>query len=298
MMEDKKLFKAYVELNSSYSIIMSSKLMGFYYRLMWLESHSGLSDFTLENILSDNTGMDENEIINSLKILKILDLIKTPRKLNKNIIKTIQPIKLNKELIEKKVDKLKEKGIIVDVEVIKNKINEKFKDGIEFLKPEEFDFNKPSKKINKDSYPELVRYYYKKLSEIFNGEYFCNNVIKEARNLKVLTMKTGDSPDETRKYINFILETAKSRNEFEKVVSMGLYPYQRNKAYDAIKVNGIGDNKFAKNKNVNDDDLLKNIKEVYDVYKQRNMKEEEIKTKLMEAFEKNLVEMVVNQNAI
>jgi hypothetical protein len=149
------------------------------------------------------------------------------------------------------------------------------------------DFSEPAKGVGEDTPMGLVFYYYKKLGQIFGGRYISRNEGMEAAHLSECMKKNGDTAQVTREFFDWILERAKKTNMFDKVSGMGLYPEFRKHAYHALYVRQAGDKKFEAEAGIDDtlsedEKIIKNIKGVFDIYKNEGeMTEEEIIEKVL-----------------
>ena len=154
--------------------------------------------------------------------------------------------------------------------------------------------NSKSKTINPDSGLSLVSYYYDFLSETFGAKYPSRNELAEAKHLKEVMRKNNDSAETTRQFFRWVITRAKQKNQFDKVSSLGLYPEYRKHAHYAIFVKGHGDSKLSPEVNISeaqsDESILKNVQEVFAIYKAKGSSDEEINTKLRSNFSDSAID--------
>ncbi len=148
--------------------------------------------------------------------------------------------------------------------------------------PDDFDIQEQAVKITP---MWLVKYYYKLLSRTFDGTYTSRNEIVETSVLKKIMAKNGDSLEDTKLMIEFLIGRARARNRFEEVSTMGLYGSKRNAIHRAVFKNANTiDSPMAKPIVANEEGLLENMSELLDFYIGDGMNRDEAIDKLKVAF--------------
>ena len=282
-----------------------------YLRLLWLENRKLKIRGTIEQLM-EMLNIDQYENISNentlciLRTLKECGLINAKKSDDGTIVVSVntvnkpdfnQKMAILESLVAKELVSAGQYGEI-KTELLTNNEKRKVKDAeapsapspsndVDFSKP------KPPRKVNPDSAPELVNFYYRLMHEVFGGKYESPNLLKEAHQLKLEMEKHGDSAEDTRKFFALILNGAKEKNAFDKVSSMSLYSRLRPAAYQKIVVEkNVKYDKFMKYEDVkqSDDDIMTSIKEIYDLCAKNGTQKDEIKAQLVDAFTPELVE--------
>jgi len=192
------------------------------------------------------------------------------------------------------VEKMYNKVLIDGVE--KDRLFQYIKDTAHYIEQEhdtedsttvkDKDFTTGVRQIDPDSAMALVIYYYQTLGEVFGGRYVSRNIEMETARLKDCMRNNNDTPEQTREFMRWGIEKAKSKNQFEKVASLGLYPEFRKHAYHALYVKQNGDKKFEEKVDDMDkgDKLSKNIRDVYNIYINDGLNHEQALIRLKENF--------------
>ena len=307
---EKKLAHMMDVVFGEYSELMDPYAMYVFFRLLWTENRKLKIRGTLEELLKMlELDCEEKYLLEALRVIKECGLINAQKSETGVIVISVNTI--NKPDFEQKMTILKnmqakEINPTADYKRIQQRLiekNEKRKTreasievSSEEKKPSnDIDFSKPKapRKVNPDSAPELVKFYYKLMHEIFGGKYESPNLLKEAHLLKLEMEKHGDSAEDTRKFFAFILNGAKEKGMFDKVSSLSLYSRLRPTAYQRIIVEKNNKyDKFMKYEEVKktDDDIMTSIREIYDMSIKNGTSVEEIKTQLVEAFSAELVD--------
>jgi hypothetical protein len=279
-------------------------------RLLWIENRKLKIRGTLTEIramLEFTDILNDNQMLSILRTIKECGLISAKK--SEDGIVSIGVNTVNRLDFQKKMDILdalatKELVTPAQYEDIKQELiakNDKRKVKEASPAPEpakgsnDVDFSKPKapRKVNPDSAPELVKFYYKLMHDVFGGKYESPNLLKEAHQLKLEMEKHGDSAENTRKFFAFILNGAKEKNMFDKVSSLSLYSRLRPTAYQRIIVEKNEKyDKFVKYEDVpkSDDDIMTSMREIYDMCVKNGTPKELVRTELEGAFTPELVE--------
>jgi hypothetical protein len=304
MTPDTRIAKSFNILFTDYQMLLGHEAIGLYYHLIWIHSRSLGKPVTAEYIRS-KTFMTDEYLMKMLKKLGAFKLVSRIRVENENGKEWEYAIDNPKYISTQDkyniVEKMYNKVLIDEVE--KNRLFEYIKDTatnekndkdnteINYLTKDK-DFSEGLTEINPDTSMGLVLYYYKKLGEVFGGKYVSRNIQQESANLKDCMKKNSDTPQMTREFFDWLLNKAKTKNQFEQVASLGLYPEYRKHAYHALYVQQSGDKKFEEKASDNvskEDKLTKNIRSVYDMYISEGMTHELAVVKLNANFSEEVV---------
>lgn len=235
---EQKVLQAFNIINEDYSGIISLEALGLYNELVWLFHYTFEEKSISYTYIIDHTHLTPQSLEANIQMLEALGLL---RRLTRK--ESFEVILDPKELSEKEKLKLVEElccaGIIhqsdkqrhIDEVARRLQLRERRKQSA--LEPQEFDLSMVKKT---DAPVNIVRFYYKKLSDTFgDGVYISHNEKREAQVIGSLMKKWGDSPDMTRQMLAFVIEDAKARNKFREVSSMALYGCKRNWAYSVLK---------------------------------------------------------------
>lgn len=287
----------------------------------------GLYVFLLRNEITGTLGKFQ---ISKLAVLFNLDstiVVKMIKKLEKvkllsykNIsddqysYKTLSISSLATESKAHYMDILFEEGLISDEEkkFIKYTIEAKHTHGISNELGEDNAFSNQTKvvrnvnletkerKKNPDSAPELVKYYYKLLSQYFNLNCYSHNLVKEAKLIKNDMRTYNDSPDTIRKIFEQMVSEAKSKNQFEFVAHLGFYPKKRLNAYfnvinPSTKPKFITEARLDETKPINPE----HIQEMFDYFKNKNIENDIIIKEILTAeFGLDAVQQFLNNSMV
>jgi hypothetical protein len=298
---------------SSFSEILEPVGVYAALRLFWLENRKLKLRGTIEQFIEmlnigQFDGITNESALMLLRTIKECGLINAKKSDDGMIVVSTNMV--NKPDFEQKMailESLNTKGLLtagqygeVKQELIANnekrKIKEETVESVQETKTSnDIDFSKPKppRKVNPDSAPELVKFYYRLMHDVFGGKYESPNFLKEAHQLKLEMQKHGDSAEDTRKFFAFILNGAKEKGAFDKVSSLSLYSRLRPTAYQKIIVEKNAKyDKFIKYEDVkkSDDDIMTSMKEIYDLYVKSGTQRDDIKIQLIDAFTPELVE--------
>ena len=281
-------------------------------KLFWIENRKLKIRGTMPELIAmldlDGT-VNEDGLLRILRTIKECGLINAKK--NEEGLVVISTNLVNKPDLEQKLailENILAKGLATPPEgdIIRNSIiskNEKRKIREALPEPDvskpktstDVDFDKPKapRKVNPDSAPELVKFYYRLMHDVFGGRYESPNFLKEAHQLKLEMQKHGDSAEDTRKFFALILNGAKEKDAFDKVSSLSLYSRLRPAAYQKIIVEKNSKyDKFMKYEEVqkSDDDIMTSIGEIYELCVKNGTAMSEIKAQLVDAFTPELVD--------
>lgn len=297
---------------SEFTELLDTRGSYIFLKLFWLENRKLKIRGTSEEIISmlDLVDfIDEADLLNILRTIKECGLISAKKgeggviAVSINIVNkpdfaqkmSILDSLLTKQLVDQKKYEDIKRDIILRHEKKKTKEasipteqeKPKTSSDVDFEKP------KPPRKVNPDSAPELVKFYYRLMHDIFGGQYESPNLLKEAHQLKLEMQKHNDSAEDTRKFFAFILNGAKEKDMFDKVSSMSLYSRLRPTAYQRIIVEkNVKYDKFMKYEDIkkSDEDLMVSMKEIYDLCVKNGTDPQDAKIQLAETFTPELAE--------
>jgi len=294
---DENIGKAFKVLYTDYNMFLGPEAIGFYFNLHWLHMRSLGKPITLEYI-KNKTLLPEEQISFLLKKLAVFKLV-SRTKITRDgesdwewMVHT--PKYISTENKYAYVEKMYNKVLIDGVE--KDRLFQYIKDTAHYIEQEhdtedsttvkDKDFTTGVRQIDPDSAMALVIYYYQTLGEVFGGRYVSRNIEMETARLKDCMRNNNDTPEQTREFMRWGIEKAKSKNQFEKVASLGLYPEFRKHAYHALYVKQNGDKKFEEKVDDMDkgDKLSKNIRDVYNIYINDGLNHEQALIRLKENF--------------
>jgi len=279
-------------------------------KLFWIENRKLKIRGTVEEIqaMLGAYNVDNEMVMKTLRVLKECGLISAKKSedgvivANTNLVNkpdlnqklTIVDSLLSKQLIDAgyygviknallaRNDKKKEKQLAPEVE-------------IKTTKSVDVDFDKAKivRKVNPDSAPELVKFYYRLMHDVFGGKYESPNLLKEAHQLKLEMQRHGDSAEDTRKFFAFILNGANEKGAFDRVSSMSLYSRLRPTAYQKLIVEKNSKyDKFLQYEEVkkSEDDIMTSVGEIYQICVKNGSLPDTIRTELLSAFDSEIVD--------
>ena len=226
---DENIGKAFKVLYTDYNMFLGPEAIGFYFNLHWLHMRSLGKPITLEYI-KNKTLLPEEQISFLLKKLAVFKLV-SRTKITRDgesdwewMVHT--PKYISTENKYAYVEKMYNKVLIDGVE--KDRLFQYIKDTAHYIEQEhdtedsttvkDKDFTTGVRQIDPDSAMALVIYYYQTLGEVFGGRYVSRNIEMETARLKDCMRNNNDTPEQTREFMRWGIEKAKSKNQFKKLL--------------------------------------------------------------------------------
>lgn len=288
-----KIRDCFENLHQHYACFLSTEAIGLYYQLLWMDTDTYNGNGIPLSEISKHTKMSQEKVYSYTLILAEMDLVQFLK--HKNAIYFLKPKNRSKQDDIAALERLCGNGIISQhrKQSITDAINaiEKQQDTkrAEASKSKVIDLEDISG-FKPDSYASLVRYYYKTLREAFAVDYFSHNEIAETGMLKNIMLGSGDTPEVTKKIIDYIIDKAKKHNKFEQVSSMRFYGHNRHNAhYNLFVINNSLD-ETSKIVKIDDAQRIENLKELYAYYtKNEGMDHDRAVRQLEGAFDSNII---------
>ncbi len=261
--------------------------IGLYVFLLRNELTGTMGKFEI-NQLSELFNLDSSVIVKMIKKLKKLALIEYKNKSeDQYTYKTLTISSLSFEsklhylngLFDDKLISEEERKIIEKAIEIKNTHgipNELGENKVPFDKNKgvvkNVNLETKERKRNPNSSVELVKYYYKLMSQYFGIPCYSHNLIKEAKLIKNDMITYNDNADTIRKIFEQMISEAKADNKFEFVSHLGFYPKKRLNAYFNV-MNPSSKPKFITEARVDESKPVnqEHIKEMFDYFKNKNI---------------------------